>query len=276
MLKLPDCVYNWLVDFYNGHSHCTKFQGETSQLADINASVIQGSALGPAAYLINAADLHTVHKDNVLVKFADYTYLIVAAERIESRNAELQNVASWAAMNNLCWNQTKSVEIIFTKPGRGRELAKPPPPPEGITRKESVEILRVTFSNHFSTKEHDNVTLAACQQTLFALRTLRAHGLDQTSLQTVFNAVAVGKLRYASPAWYGSQARRITNVSKSSCVRARGLGIVRRAPNHLRLCVTTLTPLCSNRSYQTGITFFISFCLPGYSDTTTSAPVAGL
>ena len=74
MLKLPDCVYNWLVDFYNEHSHCKKFQGETSQFADINASVIQGSALGPAAYLVNAVDLHTVHKDNVLVKFADDTY----------------------------------------------------------------------------------------------------------------------------------------------------------------------------------------------------------
>ena len=192
-----------MVDFYNGHSHCTKFQGETSQFADINASVIQGSALGPAAYLINAADLHTVHKDNVLVKFADDTYLIVAAERIESRNVELLNVASWAAMNNLRLNQTKSVEIIFTRPGRGSGLAKPPPPPEGITRKESVEILGVTFSNNFSTREHVSTTLAACQQTLFALRTLRAHGLEQTSLQTVFNAVAVGKLQYASPAWYG-------------------------------------------------------------------------
>ena len=137
----------------------------------------------------------------MLVKFADDTYLIVAAERIESRNVELQNVASWAAMNNLRLNQTKSVEIIFTRPGRGRGLAKPPPPPEGITRKESVEILGVTFSNHFSTSEHVSTTLAACQQTLFALRTLRAHGLEQTSLQTVFNAVAVGKLRFARVVW---------------------------------------------------------------------------
>jgi hypothetical protein len=202
-LKLPDCVYNWLVNFYSGHSHCTKFQGETSQFADINASVIQGSALGPAAFLVNAADLRTVHKENALVKFADDTYLIVAAERIESRDAELRNVAAWADRNNLKLNQTKSVEIIFAKPGRGRGQAKPPPPPQGIIRKESVEILGVTFSNHFSTQEHVSVTLAACQQTLFALRTLRAHGLDQTSLQTVFRAVAIGKLRYASSAWYG-------------------------------------------------------------------------
>ena len=64
-------------------------------------------------------------------------------------------------------------------------------------------MLGVTFSNKFSTREHVSATLAACQQTLFALRTLRAHGLDQTSLQTVFTAVAIAKLRYASPAWCG-------------------------------------------------------------------------
>jgi len=203
MLNLPDCVYNWLVDFFNGHTHCTKFQGLTSQYAEINASVVQGSAVGPAAYLVNAADLRPAHKENALIKFADDTYLIVAAERIQTRDAELQNVATWAATNNLRLNQAKSIEIIFTKPGRERGVAKPPPSPDGIVRKESVEMLGVTFSSKFSTREHVSATLAACQQTLFALRTLRAHGLDHSSLQTVFTAVAIAKLRYASPAWYG-------------------------------------------------------------------------
>jgi len=22
-LHIPDCVYNWLVDYFSGHSHCT-------------------------------------------------------------------------------------------------------------------------------------------------------------------------------------------------------------------------------------------------------------
>ena len=169
----------------------------------INQWVICGSAVGPAAYIINAGDLSPVHKENALIKFADDTYLVVAEERIQTRDAELQNVAAWAAKNNLRLNQAKSIEVIFTKQGRGRGQPKPPPPPDGIMRQESVEMLGVTFSSTLSTREHVSYTLAACQQTLFALRTLRAHGLDQTSLQTVFTAVAIGKLRYASPAWYG-------------------------------------------------------------------------
>jgi len=63
-LSIPDDVFNWMVSFLADHSHCTKFQGETSSFATIDASVIQGSALGPAAFLINAADLETVHENN--------------------------------------------------------------------------------------------------------------------------------------------------------------------------------------------------------------------
>ena len=34
-LDLPDHVYNWLVNYFAGHSHCTFFRGQTSSLLDI-------------------------------------------------------------------------------------------------------------------------------------------------------------------------------------------------------------------------------------------------
>ena len=48
---------NWTVDFYAGRGHTTKFGGEMSQLALVESSVIQGSSLGPAAYIVTASDL---------------------------------------------------------------------------------------------------------------------------------------------------------------------------------------------------------------------------
>jgi len=36
----------------------------------VNASIIQGSAVGPAMYVVNAADLHTVMSGNSLMKYA--------------------------------------------------------------------------------------------------------------------------------------------------------------------------------------------------------------
>ena len=42
-LQIPDCVHNWLTDFLDGHSHCTRFNGYTSDLLPVNASFVQGS-----------------------------------------------------------------------------------------------------------------------------------------------------------------------------------------------------------------------------------------
>ena len=48
-LDIPDAVYNWLVDFFTDHSHCTRYRGTASAMLDILASIIQGSAIGPVS-----------------------------------------------------------------------------------------------------------------------------------------------------------------------------------------------------------------------------------
>ena len=72
-LNMPANAYNWLVDFFSGHSHCTVYRGQTSTLKDITASIIQGSGIGPATYVANAGDLKAVTEGNQLCKFADDT-----------------------------------------------------------------------------------------------------------------------------------------------------------------------------------------------------------
>ena len=44
--------------------------------------------------------------------------------------------------------------------------------------------------------------LSRCHQSLFALRTLRQHGLPADALQVVYQAVIINKLSFASPAWW--------------------------------------------------------------------------
>jgi len=58
-LEVPDKVNNWLVDFFEGHSHCTKFEQHISSTAKVTASIVQGSAVGPVAYMyvVNASDI---------------------------------------------------------------------------------------------------------------------------------------------------------------------------------------------------------------------------
>jgi len=57
LLNIPDAIYNWLADFFQDHEHCTKYGTATSQILQVSASIIQGDAIGPVSYGINASDL---------------------------------------------------------------------------------------------------------------------------------------------------------------------------------------------------------------------------
>ena len=50
--------------------------------------------------------------------------------------------------------------------------------------------------------QHVDAILAVCEQTLFALRTLRQHGMPDNALRAVFQATVVTKLSYAASAWW--------------------------------------------------------------------------
>jgi len=50
----------------------------------------------------------------------------------------------------------------------------------------TIKILRVTFTNSLSVAEHVHNVISSCAQALYALRVLRAHGMDDASLQTIY------------------------------------------------------------------------------------------
>jgi len=63
-LALPDAIYNWINDFFMGHSHCTKFLNTLSEFADIQASDwVRLRSLS----VVTASDLQPVHAGNVIV-----------------------------------------------------------------------------------------------------------------------------------------------------------------------------------------------------------------
>jgi hypothetical protein len=201
-LDIPDFVYNWLADFFTGHSHCTVFCGQMSTLKSITASIIQGSGIGPASYVVNAGDLKAVTPGNQLCKFADDTYLIMPASNVDSRSAEVNNIEAWARTNNLTLNRAKTKEIVFIDSRRRRQVVPPPALPD-IVRVTSLKILGVTLTNGLSASDHVRGVISSCAQTQYALRVLRAHGMRDTALQAIFRSVVVAKLLYAASAWSG-------------------------------------------------------------------------
>jgi len=51
-LDMPDSITNWLIVYLDNRQHYTIFQGQRSWLAVINASVVQGSVIGPSDFIV--------------------------------------------------------------------------------------------------------------------------------------------------------------------------------------------------------------------------------
>ena len=81
---------------------------------EISASVVQGSAIGLASYVVNISNFKVVHAGNVLCKYADDTYIIIPSCNVDTRMLELDNVERWAKGNNLTLNRAKCTEIYTT------------------------------------------------------------------------------------------------------------------------------------------------------------------
>ena len=97
---------------------------------------------------------------------------------------------------------TPRAEIIFVDKRR-KVTVQPPLPMINIARVTSMKVLGVTLTNSLSVAEHVQALISPCAQTLYALRILRAHGMDDSDLQTVYRSVVIAKLTYASSAWWG-------------------------------------------------------------------------
>jgi hypothetical protein len=96
---------------------CTKFKNALSPIQPINASVIQGSAIDPASFVVCAADLHPSNQGNYTSKYADDITLIIPASHSHTctdSSEEIDNISKWASANNLKINTSKSYEMIIS------------------------------------------------------------------------------------------------------------------------------------------------------------------
>lgn len=201
-LNVPDNVYNWLANYLHGHSHCTRYNNHTSDMREVNASIIQGSGIGPVMYVVSAADLHTVTPGNSLVKYADDTYLVIPALNVDTRDIEIANIDTWSQANNLTLNRAKSAEIVF-RDNRKRRCIQQPPPLRDVVRVTSLKVLGVTFTDTLSVTAHVDDVTSSCARSTYAISVLRSHGMVVTALQQVFQSVVISRLTYAAPAWWG-------------------------------------------------------------------------
>jgi len=104
--------------------------------------------------------------------------------------------------SSLTLNRTNTKEIVFVDTKRKHQVTTPPTF-SGIDKVTSLKILSVTMINGLSASDHIRHIISDCAQTLYALRVLQAHGMNDTALHAIYKSVVVAKLLYVSSAWAG-------------------------------------------------------------------------
>ncbi len=200
LLPIPDFLFNWLVQFLTNRSHSTSFRGILSPTLTINSSIVQGSGLGPVVYTIAAAGLKPKNPPNLSPKYADDTYLLIPASSDHTADSEVAHITEWAALANLTVNITKCREIILH---RRAAYTQPPFLASQIPRVTELKILGVLLQDSFSMSSHILSLIKRANQTLYALKVVKAHGLAGHSLHSVTRAHLETRLTYAISAWVG-------------------------------------------------------------------------
>jgi hypothetical protein len=219
-LDIDDNIYAWLCSYFEDREHSTKFQDQVSNTRTINASVVQGSSIGPGSFSVAASDLKAKNTCFRMFKFADDVDLVTTLEHYSMIQDELEWITTWADANNLILNKAKTKEIIFHR-GRSAQL---PPPTEGIERVDSLRMLGVVMQSSLSMTVHVDGLMVECSNKMYAMNLLRAHGLNKEALQEVFRSKILTKIMYAAPAWSGLANQNDVNRIDSFLRRSRKFG----------------------------------------------------
>ena len=245
-LPIPDNISNCVSDFLTERNHCTHFQGEISSPKYINSSIVQGSALGPAAFTIVSSDLKTCSALNRFVKFADDTYLAIPGTNIQTTDEELDNIDKFAAANNLYLNRPKSKEMLLFKSKSKSTSRDEIPFIPGIERVSELKCLGVTINSNFSFSSHIGQTISACSSNLYALHILRSKGLPSELLSRVFISTSLSKLLYASQFWWGFTTAQDKQRLEAFLKRARKVNFYDQNLTFAELCSVADSKLFNN------------------------------
>src|SRR6218665_3249001 len=200
-MEVPDHIYNWMANYFADRGHITRLQDTISLIAIINASIIQGSVIGPPSYVVAASDLHPRSALNCLMKYADDTYLLVGSNNISTLADEFAHINAWARTNNLQLNPSKTRELVVSRrrlrTGSVANLFL-----QGATRVTSMRVLGVVITGNLTRECHIEELLSSCASSIHALRMLRSHGLGPTQLHEVARMTTLASMLYASPAWW--------------------------------------------------------------------------
>ena len=204
-LPIPFQIQRWIFRFFTGRRQAVVSGGKRSEWLPISRSILQGSGIGPSAYVLYSSDLKALSPYNSIIKYADDTSLLVPQHSSVSLEEEFTHLQNWSTANKLQINFDKTKEIVFRRPST-RFLITPHPLPQ-IEQVKVTKLLGIYISETFSTTIHVNHILSVANQRIFLLGQLKYQGLSRDALHVIFTAIVLSLVNYALPSFAGQLSK---------------------------------------------------------------------
>ena len=192
--------------------------GQTSEQRPINASVPQGSLLGPTLFLTYIDDLSDQIYNSMFLYADDSTlYCTVirdgVVQAVESLNADLAEIHAWGQTWKVLFAPEKCKVMTIS-----RKEPQPQPPLllGGTVLQESdeLDILGVCFPKNLSFQSHLDKVVSKAGQRVNMLRKIASH-LDSKGKASVYKAHIRSTMEYAPLCWMSAsetQLRRLDDI----------------------------------------------------------------
>ena len=240
---VSDKCLSWLKSYLVGRSISVVLSGQSSDPALVNASVPQGSILGPLLFSVFIDDLGNVCQ-NELYLYADDSTLYAPVRSPDERdkvtaslNRDLGEIKAWVDKWKVTFESTKCKATVLS---RKRHPFSPNPFFSGynLPLQNQLDILGVTFDSRLVWSRHLSKISETAVQRLAALHKISSI-LDSKGVATVYKAQVRSVMEYSSLCWLNASP---TNLTLLDNIQKKALKIIRtdEASACAQLAITSL------------------------------------
>lgn len=217
-LEVHDILLRWIGAFLSDRQIRVRINKDVSEWLHINASVPQGSKLGPLLFVIMINDLQISVENTNLYKYMDDSTVdeIICDPSDSKMQAVLNEVNVWSVNNNAQLNLSKTVEMIISFK---KDCFDPPSlhlNGNELHRVKITKLLGLVISNDLSWSEHVSNICKKASKRLYFLILLRRSGLCKDDLLTYYKHIIRPVLEYCCVVWHSSitkgQSEQIENI----------------------------------------------------------------
>ncbi|CAJ1069817.1 hypothetical protein Bbelb_118400 [Xyrichtys novacula] len=220
-------LHVWLQNYLQARSIKVVLSGQSSLPHPINASVPQGSILGPLLFSILIDDVVEQCENNIFL-YADDSTIVTpvtssnAPEVTASLNKDLENLRKWADACKVTFEPSKCKAIILSKkrnPSRSDLFFGT----TKITLSEQMEVLGLSIDSKLTWTSHLSNICRRAGQRLGALRKL-ANKLDAKGRANIYKTQVRNIMEYSCLAWMNASP---TTLRQLDLIQKNAIKIIR-------------------------------------------------